>query len=299
MRNLRIQAVDSYFHRISIVGLGLIGGSWGHALRGHGFRGVRIGSDRPETLKRALAAGAIDEAREDVADAVSDADLVILAAGVGGILDLLPCLSRAVSHHALVTDVGSTKRLICLRARQVFGKEPMFLGGHPLAGKERSGIENAEGSLFEKAFYALTPLSPDHLSDERIQAFFDLVKSTGARPFVTDPAAHDHAVAYLSHLPQLLSSGLASLIAEQSAEEFFPLELAGSGFRDLTRLAESPYALWRDICLTNVENIQAALESLIQKLESMKVHLSNRELEREFKQALKLRERLRSAQGSD
>ena len=291
--------MESYFHRISIIGLGLMGGSWGLALRSHGFPGVRIGSDRPEVLPRALAAGAIDEARESVADAASDADLVILATGVGGILDLLPQLSRAVSPRALVTDVGSTKRLICQRAREVFGKEPMFLGGHPLAGKERSGIENAEGSLFENATYGLTPLSPDHLSDERVQAFFDLVQGVGARPFVTDPTAHDRAVAYLSHLPQLLSSGLASLIAEQSAEEFFPMELAASGFRDLTRLAESPYALWRDICLTNIENIQTALESLIQKLESMKVHLSDRELERDFKQALKLRERLRAAQGSD
>lgn len=288
--------MDSHFHRISIVGLGLIGGSWGLALRSHGFRGIRIGSDRPEVLKRALAAGAIDEAREDVADGVSDADLVILATGVGGILDLLPRLSRAVSHRALVTDVGSTKRLICQRAREVFGKEPLFLGGHPLAGKERSGIDNAEEQLFEKVFYALTPLSPDHLSDERVRAFFDLVKGTGAHPFVTDPTAHDRAVAYLSHLPQLLSSGLASLIAEHSAEEFLPLELAASGFRDMTRLAESPYAVWRDICLTNIENIQAALESLIQKLESMKVHLSDRELEREFQQAQQLRERLRGSQ---
>jgi prephenate dehydrogenase len=288
--------VDSHFHRISIVGLGLIGGSWGLALRSHGFRGIRIGSDRPEVLKRALAAGAIDEAREDVADGVSDADLVILATGVGGILDLLPRLSRAVSHRALVTDVGSTKRLICQRAREVFGKEPLFLGGHPLAGKERSGIDNAEEQLFEKVFYALTPLSPDHLSDERVRAFFDLVKGTGAHPFVTDPTAHDRAVAYLSHLPQLLSSGLASLIAEHSAEEFLPLELAASGFRDMTRLAESPYAVWRDICLTNIENIQAALESLIQKLESMKVHLSDRELEREIQQAQQLRERLRGSQ---
>ena len=291
--------MDSYFHRISIIGLGLMGGSWGLALKRKGFQGVRIGCDRPEVLKRALAAGAVDETREEVADAVSDADLVILATGVGGILDLLPRLNRAVSPRALVTDVGSTKRLICHRAHEVFGKEPMFLGGHPLAGKERSGIENASGLLFENASYALTPLSPDNLSDERVRAFFDLVKGVGARPFVTDPAAHDRAVAYLSHLPQLLSSGLASLIAEQSTEEFFPLELAASGFRDVTRLAESPYVLWRDICLTNIENIQSALESLIQKLESMKLHLSDRELEREFKQALELRDRLRSAHGPD
>jgi prephenate dehydrogenase len=100
-------------------------------------------------------------------------------------------------------------------------------------------------------------------------------------------------VAFLSHLPQLLSTGLASLIAEQGAEDFLPEELAASGFRDVTRLAESPYNVWRDICLTNIENIQSALESLIEKLEDMKMHLSDRELEREFKQALKLREKLR------
>jgi prephenate dehydrogenase len=289
----------SYFHRISIIGLGLVGGSWGLALKSSGFRGVCIGCDRPEVLKRALTVGAIDEAREDATDAASEADLVILAASVGRILDLLPRLARAVSPRALVTDVGSTKRLICQRAYETFGKEPLFLGGHPLAGKERSGIENADGSLFQNAVYALTPSSPDHLPDERLRAFFELVKGVGARPFLTDPAAHDRAVAHLSHLPQLLSSGLASLIAEQSIEEFFPLELAASGFRDMTRLAESPYGIWRDICLTNVENIQSALESLIQKLESMKVHLSDRELEREFKQAQKLRERLRGAKQSE
>jgi prephenate dehydrogenase len=112
---------------------------------------------------------------------------------------------------------------------------------------------------------------------------------------VSDASSHDRAVAFLSHLPQLVASGLASLIAEQSKEDFLPLELAASGFRDVTRLAESPYSLWRDICLTNVENIRVAVESLIEKLEVIRLHLSDRELEREFKQALKLRERLRDA----
>ncbi|PYV24756.1 MAG: prephenate dehydrogenase/arogenate dehydrogenase family protein, partial [Acidobacteria bacterium] len=129
--------------------------------------------------------------------------------------------------------------------------------------------------------------------DGRVKAFSQLLEALGARPFLCDASAHDRAVAYLSHLPQLLSTGLASLIAEQSAEDFLPLELAASGFRDVTRLAESPYALWRDICLTNIENIQSALELLIEKLQAVKLHLSDRELEREFKQALKLRERLR------
>ncbi len=287
--------MDTPFKRITIVGLGLIGGSWGLALKARGVAARRVGCDRPEVLERALAAGVVDEGTVDPLAAVRDADLVILATPVGPILDLLQQLKGAVSPRALITDVGSTKRLICQRARDHFGDEPLFLGGHPLAGKERSGLENADAKLLEGARYVLTPLLPNHLNDPRVKAFSALLEAVGARPFVTEASTHDRAVAFLSHLPQLLSTGLSSMIAEQSVEDFLPVELAGSGFRDLTRLAESPYNLWRDICLTNIENIQSALESLIDKLEDMKLHLSDRELERDFKQALKLRERLKDA----
>lgn len=287
--------MDTPFKRITIVGLGLIGGSWGLALKARGVAARRVGCDRPEVLERALAAGVVDEGTSDALAAARDADLVILATPVGPILDLLQQLKGAVSPRALITDVGSTKRLICQRAREHFGDEPLFLGGHPLAGKERSGLENADAKLLEGARYVLTPLLPDHLSDPRVKAFIALLEAVGARPFVTEASTHDRAVAFLSHLPQLVSTGLASMIAEQGVEDFLPVELAASGFRDVTRLAESPYNLWRDICLTNIENIQSALESLIDKLETMKLHLSDRELERDFKQALKLRERLKDA----
>lgn len=284
---------SDYFHRVAIIGLGLMGGSWGLGLKRCGFPGRRVGCDRPEVLHRALASGAVDEGSPAPAEAVRDAELIILATPVGVILDLLPQVKAAAPPRALVTDVGSTKRLICQRARELFGEEPLFLGGHPLAGKERSGLENADAALLENARYVLTPLSPDHLTDERVKAFCSLLATLGARPFITEASTHDRAVAFLSHLPQLVSSGVASMIAEQGGEEFLPLELAAAGFRDVTRLAESPYSLWRDICLTNIENIQAALEALIEKLEAMKLHLSDRELEREFQQALRLRERLR------
>jgi prephenate dehydrogenase len=286
---------SDYFHRVAIIGLGLMGGSWGLALKRYGFAGRRVGCDGPEVLPRALACGAIDEGSPDLLAAVRDAELIILATPVGAILDLLPQVKAGAPPRALVTDVGSTKRLICQRARELFGDEPLFLGGHPLAGKERSGLENADAALLENARYVLTPLSPDHLTDERVKAFSALLERLGARPFITEASTHDRAVAFLSHLPQLVSSGVASMIAEQGGEEFLPLELAAAGFRDVTRLAESPYSLWRDICLTNIENIQSALEALIEKLEAMKLHLSDRELEREFQQALRLRERLREA----
>jgi prephenate dehydrogenase len=281
------------FQRVAIAGLGLVGGSWGLALRSAGFRGRRVGADRAEVLERALACGAIDEAAPDLSTAVRGADLVILATPVGAILDLLPRLKEPAAPQALITDVGSTKRLITRRAGEIFGDAPLFLGGHPLAGKELKGVEHADGDLFRNARYVLTPLSPAHLSDTRVKKFTALLDSLGARPFVTEAAAHDRAVAYLSHLPQLVSTALASLAGEQAAEEALPVELAARGFRDVTRLADSPYALWRDICLTNIENIQPALEALIEKLESLKLHLSDRELEREFKQAQRFRGKLR------
>ena len=119
------------------------------------------------------------------------------------------------------------------------------------------------------------------------------VGAPGPEPAVTTAASHDLAVAYLSHMPQLLSTGLAGMVAEKSGQKSLPLELAGSGFRDLTRLAESPYSMWRDICLTNIENIQDALDAMIQKLDTIKTHLSTRELEKEFDQARRLRQKLR------
>lgn len=282
------------FKRVSIIGLGLLGGSWGLALKQNGFSGAVQGCDRGDVLERALSLKVIDEGFEDATEAVRDADLVILATPVAAILHLLPILQPAISSLALVTDVGSTKRLICERASQVFRGAGLFLGGHPMAGKERSGLEQADPSLFRTTRYALTPLTPDDIADARVKAFAGLLAEMGALAFITEAGAHDRAVAFLSHVPQLVSTGLASLIAEQSVQEFLPLELAGPGFRDVTRLAESPYPLWRDICLTNRENIQSALASLIQKLEDMQTHLNDRELERDFKEGLGLRERLRA-----
>jgi len=279
---------------VAIVGLGLLGGSWGLALKRAGFTGRIVGSARrAETRAQALGAGVVDEVFADAGEAVRGADLVILATPVAVILDHLPRLQPHLSPRALVTDVGSTKRRICERAAELYARQPLFLGGHPMAGKERSGVENADARLFENARYVLAPLKPEHSGDVRVQAFRALVEAVGARPLIIDPATHDLAVAYLSHLPQLLSTGLASLIEEKHASENLSLEVAASGFRDVTRLADSPYSVWRDICLTNTENIQMALDALIQKLVSIRVHLADRELEGEFLAAHRLRERLR------
>lgn len=283
------------FDEVSIVGLGLIGGSFGLALKKHGLARRRVGFGRLPTVARALAAQAMNEGTDDLGKAVRDADLIILAAPVGAILDSLPQLTHLARPTALVTDVGSTKAAICACALQSFGDKPLFLGGHPLAGKERAGVVNAEATLFERARYVLTPLEESHLQDAQVKAFISLIETMGARWQIMDPAQHDRALAFLSHLPQLLSSGLASLIAEESQEGRLPVELAATGFRDVTRLAESPYSIWRDICLTNLENIQQALEALGKKLEFIKQHLGDEELEHEFQQAAGLREKLRQS----
>jgi prephenate dehydrogenase len=284
---------ETRFQRIAIIGLGLIGGSWGLALKEKAYGGLRIGCDRPETLRSALAASAIDRAEDDPLAAVSDADLVILAAPVGDILDLLPRIKSVLSSGVLVTDVGSTKVEICARAREVFGDVSLFLGGHPLAGKEKPGIQNAEARLFQNNRYALVPQVRADLEDARVKEFFRLVISIGARPLVTDAWSHDRAVAYLSHLPQLLSTTLAGLLVEQQSQSALPLELAGAGLQDMTRLADSPYSVWRDICRTNHLNIQNALDSLIQKLQGLRERLSSDSLQNDFDQAADLRERLR------
>ncbi|MDE3179590.1 MAG: prephenate dehydrogenase/arogenate dehydrogenase family protein [Acidobacteriota bacterium] len=284
-----MSSADDFFKRVAIIGAGLIGGSWGLALKKAGFRGVRAGCDRKDVLERALRAGAIDEGEEDLRRAVAGAGLVILAAPVGEILRILPELKKALPHSALVTDVGSTKTVICRAARENFGGNPLFLGGHPLAGKEKSGIAHASPEIFDGAAYILTPDPPGAMSDRRVAAFCALVKAIGGRPVQLDAEAHDKIMASLSHLPQLVSTALASLTEENHA---LPVDLAASGFRDVTRLASSPYGIWRDICLSNEQNIRIALDSLIAKLESVRDRLSDSELKREFVQAQRLRRRL-------
>jgi prephenate dehydrogenase len=218
--------------------------------------------------------------------------LVILATPVGTILHHLDVLKSCVSPHALITDVGSTKWQICERARAAFENGPLFLGGHPLAGRECSGFANADAKLFDGATYVLSPHAARDLQDPRVKAFERLIRAVGARPFIMDASEHDRAAAFLSHLPQLVATALASAIIEETLSDALPLRLAASGFRDMTRLAESPYSVWRDICQTNREKIEEAVEKLISKLRTLKRRLATPELEKEFEQARRLRRRL-------
>lgn len=269
---------------VAIVGVGLIGGSFGLALKQAGFSGRVIGVSSPQTVAAALERGAIDEALP-LAEAAARADLIYLAQPIGRILETVRRLDPFVREGALVTDAGSTKREI-VAAAAMHLRRCRFLGGHPMAGKETRGVEEAEAGLFAGRTYALTPLKPSDLDPE----FAAWVTRIGAVPVILDPAAHDRVVSLTSHLPQLASTALAATVAQHLESH---LEVAGPGLVDATRLALSPYDVWRDILATNTAEIERALNAYIAELEHIRDNLRTRCAQEEFESAAALAGRLR------
>jgi prephenate dehydrogenase len=271
------------FRRAAIIGTGLIGGSFGLALKKH-FPAISIaGFDRREVLDRAVVRGAVDEAAATLEAALRDADLVYVALPIGPTMEMLPRILATMPAKALVTDSCSTKTLICRAARVRTSSQARFLGGHPMGGKEASGIENADAAIFDAAPYAL--IGSETNRDERVLAFVDLVREIGAKPVWCDAETHDWAVSIVSHLPQLVAIALARTVADETDETGLPLTLAGKGLPDTLRLAGSPYEMWRDIFLTNRENVTHALDRLAQAIDHLRTNLSSKELEEEFRVA--------------
>ncbi len=267
--------------QITIVGTGLIGGSFALAARQAGFSGRVVGCDREPVLEQAGKRGAIDAGFSDPAEAARGADVILLATPVGAIIDLIERIGPTAPPHSLLTDVGSTKAEIAARARAVFGQQAgqRFLPGHPMAGREQGGIENADAGLFRGAVWATTPLAEiSTLAAE----FLELVASMGARVLSMDVERHDRLCAWLSHLPQMVATTLAAGLAEEFGADPQALELAGPALREMTRTAASPYGMWRDIALTNRNNLQEALLQLEQRLAHLRENLSTRELAAEF-----------------
>jgi prephenate dehydrogenase len=271
------------FHQIAILGTGLIGGSFALAIRREFPSAELVGYDRADALARAKTRGAITETETDITSAVRGADLIYVALPIGATIDALPKIAEAADAHALVTDTGSTKALICEQAQKYFRAGARFLGGHPMAGKEQSGIEHADADLFRGSGYALIASESD--SDSRVQKFAALLLRIGAEPVWCDAETHDWAVGIVSHLPQLASIALAHVVADETDETGLPLTLAGPGLADMLRLAGSPYDIWRDTCLTNRENIAHALDRLAQAIEYLRTRLASKDLEQEFKTA--------------
>jgi prephenate dehydrogenase len=275
--------------QITIVGTGLIGGSFGLALRQQGFPGALVGCDRPEVLDAALIRGAIDRGDTDVRQAVEGCDVVVLATPVGGILSTFEKLAPTLSPDTLVTDTGSTKVKFVERARMVFGAEAgiRVLPGHPMAGKERGGIENADADLFRDAVWLITPISVEQQYTERQREYIQLLESIGARVVAMDPERHDRLCAWISHLPQMIATALASTLRDEFGEDEAIREIGGRALREMTRIASSPYSMWRDIALTNSQNIEEALLHFEQQLAHLRENLRGPGLREMFESANK------------
>ncbi len=281
--------------RVAIVGTGLIGASIGLALKSRGFVGQIVGWDASvEELAAARNVGAIDAAlasREAVRDC--GADVIVLATPVLPILDWMEKLAPALSERQLVTDVGSTKAEIAVSARRLFNQpgRAHFLPGHPMAGKESGGAALAEAALFEGATWLFTPV--DEADTELEDAWRTLVAGFGAVVRNMEPGAHDEVCAWVSHLPQMLSTALAALLEDTFAGDAAKLEavqsIGGRALRETTRLGASPYSMWRDVALTNTEAIATSLHALEQRLAHVRENLRTPELRAEFATANRFR----------
>jgi prephenate dehydrogenase len=282
--------------RVTILGTGLIGGSFALALRKYTSDIHISGWDRADVVQVAKSRGALDEAfTGDLAPALFRADLVYIALPIAATLDLLPEIANHVAEHALVTDACSTKERVVQAASEHFPGDggPFFLGGHPMAGKELSGIASADSNLFRGNTYALIgqSVAPE---DPRVNAFLAILHKIGARTFWLGAQQHDYAVGLASHLPQLCAVALASFLYDRLDENGLPITLAGPGLRDSLRLAGSPYSVWRDIILTNREMLSAALDLFARRLDDLAEKLGTRDIESDFEAANELYKLLRS-----
>jgi prephenate dehydrogenase len=274
-------------NRVAIFGVGLIGGSFALALRKAGFQGEIVGVSSARTIELARGMGVIDRGVTS-AEAAATAELLYLSQPILTIIDTLGDIGPQVPRGTLVTDAGSTKNLIVEKAARTLpiGK---FLGGHPMAGKERSGVTEADADLFAGRPYVLTPTHPDELLTPACQEFRQWVTRIGAVPVILNPDDHDRLVAFTSHAPQLISTALASVLAQVEGAP----AVAGPGIVGLTRLALSPFNVWRDILLTNPQHIDEAIAALIGKLERLRSELKSPSIEEEFDIAAQLARRLR------
>ncbi|HEV2645343.1 MAG TPA: prephenate dehydrogenase/arogenate dehydrogenase family protein [Acidobacteriaceae bacterium] len=285
--------------RVLIVGTGLIGGSIGLALRAAGFDGRIIGTGpTAATLETAQALGAIDSwcLRDEAERLAATCDLIVLCGPVLSILDWMQRLAPLLSEHHLLTDVGSTKVQIAELATKLYNQpgRARFLPGHPMAGKESGGAALAEASLFENAMWLFTPQNgavPSPVEEE----WRGWVAKFGARRMDLGAARHDELCAWVSHLPQMLSTALAALLEDTFANDAARRDeiaaIGGRALRETTRLGASPYSMWRDIALSNAEPIAATLHALEQRLAHLRENLRTPELKEEFRLANEFRKR--------
>ena len=289
----RLPGQPPIFQRVGIVGLGLIGGSIALAARQIWPGGLVIGVDRKDVLERAIVLHAIDVAADD-AVVLAEADLVILAAPIQQNLEILRELPDNVTGSAVVTDTGSTKRAV-VEAAAALPDRFTFIGGHPLGGAARGGIEHARPDMFHGRPWLFTPTRGHGVQAlEKLKSF---ASGLGAVPQTLSPEDHDRLLAFISHLPQLTVSALMHVVGEAARED--GLSLSGRGLQDTTRLASSPADIWKEVCATNTDEIGSALDALISVLRRLRADLqTGKSIDEVFESANLWRETLLSNKSS-
>jgi prephenate dehydrogenase len=281
--------------RIAILGTGLLGTSVGLALRAGGYRGAISGWNRSkEHAELAQRMGAVDSVSADAMETARAAQVILLAVPIYATLDFMERLAPILGAGHLVTDIGSTKRVISETGARLFNtpERAAFLPGHPMAGKERGGAELGDANLFRGAVWLFTDnpnakRSPQ--SAELVKGWRELVSAMGSKTIDLDPARHDELVAWVSHLPQFTATALSALLEGEVGEAPELKDVGGRALREMTRLGASPFSMWRDIAYTNTEAVERALMALEQRLAYLRENLRTPVLRDEFERANKFR----------
>ncbi len=277
------------FQKILIVGVGLIGGSLALALKRKGYKGTIIGVDNPYALENAKKRKAVDTVYpvEQLDQACSEADLIFLCTPINDIIEIIKVIGAYVKPNTLITDVGSIKRKIVEVANIHIPPECDFIGGHPMAGSEFRGINAADPFLFENTIYVLTPVRP--INETTRKAFGDLLEKIGAKVLLLLPKLHDEIAAAVSHLPQMAAVALMNMVADKQKESPYFLKMAAGGFRDMTRIASSPFGIWEHIRDTNADMISMYIDAYIKELKKVKEILNTPDLQKYFENSAKNR----------
>jgi prephenate dehydrogenase len=277
------------FDTVTIIGVGLLGGSLAAAFKRRSIANQIIGISSPDTLKTAKELEIIDFGYryDELERGVRKSELVILCTPIARIIELIPGVANKVAPETIITDVGSTKRAIVETADKYLPKHVTFIGGHPMAGSEKSGVLATDPFLFENAIYVLTPSANTH--PEKLTKLSKAFSAIGAQVVILEPEQHDKIAATISHLPQMLAVALVNTLCAVSEKQPEYLKLAAGGFRDMTRIASSPFSVWRDICATNQDLIGEKLDEYISELQEIKDLVGTEALQEKFSSASLLR----------
>ena len=281
--------------RIAILGTGLLGTSVGRALRAANYRGTIVGWNRSaEGAQAALTMGAIDSIAADPIEAARASQVMLLSVPIYATLDFMEKLAPVLGSEHLVTDVGSTKRIISEAGARLYNtpERAAFLPGHPMAGKERGGAALGDANLFRGAVWLFTDDPAAQRSPHSaalVKGWREWVAAMGSKTLDLDPVRHDELVAWVSHLPQFVATALSALLEKEVGDAPELKDVGGRALREMTRLGASPFSMWRDIAYTNTEAVQTALQALEQRIAHLRENLRTPELRDEFEQANRFR----------